>query len=175
MPIEPRRLERGSGNEFFSAGVEGDGRLWRSTMDGVDHGFKQNKPTGWQPETRANHHAGVNVTGQATLNRRDRGLVGADETVFGMPAPRCEIRQCEFVPAWIFSAVMPGGTAESEKSTVAGSRPINTTLFIGISLKWHGSTRGRRQSSPRRLRHERRMLATSTRPTPERLTYLQKG
>src|SRR5215472_15484847 len=33
-------------------------------------------------------------------------------------------------PAWIFSAVMPGGNAESEKSTVAGSKPTNRTRFI---------------------------------------------
>src|SRR5262249_45318316 len=33
-------------------------------------------------------------------------------------------------PAWIFSAVMPGGSAGSAKSTVAGSRPTNTTRFI---------------------------------------------
>jgi hypothetical protein len=37
----------------------------------------------------------------------------------------------------------------------------------GISLKWHGSTKGRRQASPRRLRHELKTLATSTRSTPE--------
>src|SRR5271163_3203349 len=37
-------------------------------------------------------------------------------------------------PAWIFSAVMPGGSAGSEKSTVAGSRPINTTRFIDPPL-----------------------------------------
>src|SRR5580693_6291263 len=34
------------------------------------------------------------------------------------------------IPAWIFSAVMPGGSAGSEKSTVAGSRPTNRTRFI---------------------------------------------
>src|SRR5215467_8489346 len=33
-------------------------------------------------------------------------------------------------PAWIFSAVMPGGKAGSEKSTVAGSKPTNRTRFI---------------------------------------------
>src|SRR5215831_18005862 len=32
--------------------------------------------------------------------------------------------------AWIFSAVMPGGRAGSEKSTVVGSKPINRTRFI---------------------------------------------
>jgi hypothetical protein len=37
----------------------------------------------------------------------------------------------------------------------------------GISLKWQGSTRGRREASPRRLRREWRTLATSTRRTPE--------
>src|SRR5262249_25007841 len=36
--------------------------------------------------------------------------------------------------AWIFSAVMPGGRAGSEKSTVAGSKPINRTRFIHPSL-----------------------------------------
>src|SRR5215471_15458593 len=35
-----------------------------------------------------------------------------------------------FTPAWIFSAVMPGGKAGSEKSTVAGSKPTNRTRFI---------------------------------------------
>src|SRR5215813_2682460 len=34
------------------------------------------------------------------------------------------------IPAWIFSAVMPGGNAGSEKSTVAGSKPTKRTLFI---------------------------------------------
>src|SRR5215813_7793587 len=34
------------------------------------------------------------------------------------------------IPAWIFSAVMPGGNAGSEKSTVAGSKPTNRTRFI---------------------------------------------
>src|SRR5262249_31135699 len=33
-------------------------------------------------------------------------------------------------PAWIFSAVMPGGSPGSAKSTVAGSRPTNTTRFM---------------------------------------------
>jgi hypothetical protein len=45
-------------------------------MDGVDHRFKQNQPTGWQAETRANHYAVVDVTGEAAFNRRDRSLVG---------------------------------------------------------------------------------------------------
>jgi hypothetical protein len=35
-----------------------------------------------------------------------------------------------FTPASIFSAVMPGGSAGSEKSTVAGSKPTNRTRFI---------------------------------------------
>ena len=47
-------------------------------------------------------------------------------------------------------------------------RPSRSTRTVrGISLKWHGSTKGRRQASPRRLRHELKTLATSTRPTPE--------
>jgi hypothetical protein len=55
-------------------------------------------------------------------------------------------------------------------------RPSRSTRTVrGISLKWHGSTRGRRQASPRRLRHELRTLSTSTRPTPERLTCRQEG
>src|SRR5262249_49059419 len=36
--------------------------------------------------------------------------------------------------AWIFSAVMPGGRAGSEKSTVAGSKPIKRPRFIHPSL-----------------------------------------
>ena len=41
-------------------------------------------------------------------------------------------------------------------------RPSRSTRTVkGISLKWHGSTRGRRQASPRRLRHELRTLSTS--------------
>src|SRR6516225_2590330 len=35
-------------------------------------------------------------------------------------------------PAWIFSAVLPGGNAGSEKSTVAGSKPTNRTRFIAF-------------------------------------------
>jgi len=38
------------------------------------------------------------VIDQAAFNRRDRSLVGLDKAVFGMPAPRCEIRQREFDP-----------------------------------------------------------------------------
>ena len=68
-------------------------------MDGVDHRFKQNQPTGWQAETRANHYAVVDVTGQAAFNRRDSSLVGVDEAVLGMPAPRCEIGQRELDPS----------------------------------------------------------------------------
>src|SRR5580700_6210086 len=48
-------------------------------------------------------------------------------------------------PAWIFSAVMPGGSAGSEKSTVAGSRPINTTRFIDPPL----ATASQRQAKAR--------------------------
>jgi len=68
-------------------------------MDGVDHRFKQNQSTGWQAEARANHDAIVDVTGQAAFNRRDRSLVGVDKAVLGMPAPSCEIGQCEFDPS----------------------------------------------------------------------------
>src|SRR6516165_6850332 len=78
---------------IFREGVESDGRLWRGTMDGVDHRFKKNQPTGWQAETRANHHTIVDVTGQAAFNGGDRSLIGVDEAVLGMPAPRCEIGQ----------------------------------------------------------------------------------
>ena len=121
---------RGCRTAIFRAGVECDGRSWRGTMDGIDHRFKQNQPTGWQAEARANHDAVVDVAGQAAFNRRDRRLVGADKAVLGMPAPRCEIGQREFDPSVDLSAVMPGGNAGSEKSTVAGSKPINTTRFI---------------------------------------------
>src|SRR5215472_2382016 len=34
------------------------------------------------------------------------------------------------IPALIFSAVMLGGNAGSEKSTAVGSKPINTTRFM---------------------------------------------
>src|ERR1700730_12097877 len=47
------------------------------------------------------------------------------------------------------------------------SKRRRADLLEYFALKWHGSTRGRRQASSRRLRHEWRTLATSTRPTPE--------
>jgi hypothetical protein len=53
---------------IFRAGVEGDGRLWRGTMDGVDHRFKQNQAIGWQAEAGTNHDAVVAMTGQAAFN-----------------------------------------------------------------------------------------------------------
>src|SRR5262249_41459425 len=50
---------------------------------------------------------------------------------FSACQPRSVISaSASLTPAWIFSAVMPGGSAGSEKSTVAGSKPINTTRFI---------------------------------------------
>src|SRR5262249_12757329 len=42
-------------------------------------------------------------------------------------------------PAWIFSAVIPGGNAGSEKSTVAGSKPTNRTRFIDPPKRWRYS------------------------------------
>src|SRR5215470_5195216 len=83
---------------ILRAGVEGDGRLWRGTMDGVDHRFKQNQPIGWQAEASANHDAIVAMTGQAAFNRRDRRLVRVYEAVLAMPPPRCEIGKREFDP-----------------------------------------------------------------------------
>src|SRR5215472_10414416 len=45
------------------------------------------------------------------------------------PRPAKSAR-ASLTPAWIFSAVIPGGNAGSEKSTVAGSKPTNKTRFI---------------------------------------------
>ena len=98
-------------------------------MDGVDR-LKQNQPIGWQADTRASHYAVVDITCQATFNWRDCDLVGVDEADLGLPAPPCEITSATLIPAWIFSTVMRGGNAGSEKSTVAGSKPINGTPFI---------------------------------------------
>src|SRR6516225_2005753 len=81
----------GCGAAIFRASVEGDGRSRRGTVDGVDHRFEDTQPAGWQADTRANHHAVVDVVGQATFNRRDRGLVGLDEAVLGVPAPPGDI------------------------------------------------------------------------------------
>src|SRR5262245_65464115 len=61
------------------------------------------------------------------------------------------------IPAWIFSAVMPGGNAGSEKSTIAGSKPTNRTRFIGppkprpYSAELDRITKLRRK--PNRVRH----------------------
>src|SRR5262249_15318108 len=52
---------------------------------------------------------------------------------------------------------------------------LRSGMLPGHVVRWHGSTRGRRQALPRRLRHELRTLATSIRPTPERPTCRQKG
>ena len=78
---------RGCRTAIFRAGVEGDGRLLRGTMDGVNHLFKQNQPTGWQAETRANHYAVVDVIGKAAFNRWSCGLIGVDKAVLATPAP----------------------------------------------------------------------------------------
>src|SRR5215510_15482050 len=86
-PLDPTC---GCRTAIFRAGVESDGGLWRGTMDGVDHRFKKNQPTGWQAQTGANHHTIVDVTGQAAFNGGDRSLVGFDEAVLGMPAARSE-------------------------------------------------------------------------------------
>ena len=88
-------------------------------MDGVDHRFKQNQAVGWQADTGANHYAVVAVTGKAAFNRRDRSLVGVDEADLGTPALLYEIGQREFDPSVDPLAVMPGGSAGSEKFTVA--------------------------------------------------------
>jgi hypothetical protein len=56
---------------IIRAGVEGDGRLGRGTVDRVDHGFEQTQPTGWEADTCANHYAVVVVTGS-----RQRSIVG---------------------------------------------------------------------------------------------------
>src|SRR5580658_4786519 len=51
---------------------------------------------------------------------------------FSVNQPRRFISaSAHLIPAWIFSAVMPGGSAGSEKSTVAGSRPTSRTRLIG--------------------------------------------
>src|ERR1700733_8325928 len=50
---------------------------------------------------------------------------------FSVSQPRPFISaSANLMPARIFSAVMPGGSAGSEKSTVAGSRPTSRTRFI---------------------------------------------
>jgi len=54
---------RGCLTAIFRDGVECDGRSWRGTMDGVDHRFEQNQPTGWQAQARANHDAVVDLIG----------------------------------------------------------------------------------------------------------------
>src|SRR5207248_9539702 len=55
-------------------------------------------------------------------------------------------------------------------------RPSHSTRTVrGISLKWHGSTKGRRRASPRRSRHERRALWPFARQTPKCWTCRQKG
>ena len=82
---------RGGRTTIVRAGVEGDGRSRRGTVDGVDHRFEHTQTAGWQADTRANHHAVVYAVGQATFNRWDRGLVGLDEAVLGVPAPPGDI------------------------------------------------------------------------------------
>src|SRR5215468_215515 len=84
---------------IFRARVEGDGRLRRHTMDGVDHCFKQYEPIAREADTGADHYTVVDVAGQEAFNRRNCGLVGFDEAVLGMPAPPCEIGQREFDPS----------------------------------------------------------------------------
>src|SRR5215475_16028355 len=84
---------------IFRARVEGDGRLRRHTMDGVDHCFKQYQPIAREADTCADHYTVVNVAGQEAFNRRNCGLVGFDKAVLRMPAPPCEIGQREFDPS----------------------------------------------------------------------------
>src|SRR5215467_1041277 len=90
---------RGCLTAIFRARVEGDGRLRRHTMDSVDHRFKQYQPIAREADTCADHYTVVGVAGQEAFNRRNRGLVGSDEAVLGMPAPPCEIGQREFDPS----------------------------------------------------------------------------
>ena len=102
-----------------------------AVMNGIDHCFKQNQPIGWETDTRANHYTVVDFTGQTAFYGRDGGLVGFDEADLGIPAPACKIStSASLTPARIFSAVIPAGSAGSEKSTAAGSKPINRTRFI---------------------------------------------
>jgi hypothetical protein len=65
-----------------------------------------------------------------------------------------------------------GSTTPAWLIAIRPSRSIRTVR--GISLKWHGSTRGRRQASPRRLRHELRTLAISP-PDPRMINISPKG
>jgi hypothetical protein len=96
-------------------------------MDGVDHRFEQVQPIGWQAETSASHCAVLDVTGQAAFYRRDRSLVGVDEAVLGMPAPRCEIGQREFDPS-VDLLCVPGGVGEH-------TRPRGGEVRAGSNLK----------------------------------------
>ena len=65
-PPDPRMIDmspRGMMASTRRAGVEGDGRLGRGTVDRVDHGFEQTQLTGWEADTCANYYAVVDVTG----------------------------------------------------------------------------------------------------------------
>src|SRR5215470_6310465 len=55
---------------------------------------------------------------------------------------------------------------------IAIRRSNLTRTVVGISVQMAWINKRPTKASPRRLRHERRTLATSTRPTPERLTAL---
>jgi len=66
-------------------------------------------------------------------------------------------------PAWIFSALMPGGSAGSEKSTVAGSKPINITRLIVSSAKLGSYAASARSIAPHAARCT---AATASAPTP---------
>src|SRR5215472_12307322 len=185
---------RGCLTAIFRARVEGDDRLRGRTMNGVDHRFKQHEPIPREADTCADHYTVVNVAGQEAFNRRNCGLVGFDKAVLRMPAPPCEIGQREFDPSvdllrgharWQRRVrkvhrrrikTDKQDTCHRTSKALIAIRPSHSTRTVrGISLTWPESTRGRRQASPRRSRHERRTLATSTRPTPKRLTCRQEG
>src|SRR5277367_3712996 len=90
IPIRARRNRmsnpaRGCCAAVVRAGVEGDGRLRRGAVDGVDHRFEYAQAARWQAHARADHNAVIAVTGQAALNRRRRSIVRVYETVLCKP------------------------------------------------------------------------------------------
>ena len=104
-------------------------------MDDVDQGLEQDKPARRQANARADHHAVVTALGQTALHGGHGGLVGIDKAVLRLQPRPAMSASATLTPAWIFSALMPGGRAGSEKSTVAGSKPTNITRFIASSAK----------------------------------------
>jgi hypothetical protein len=89
---------RGGRTTIVKAGVEGDGPSGAARWMALTTASNTTKRLGWQADTSANHYVVVGITGQAAFNRRDRGLVGIDETDLGMPASPHEIGQREFDP-----------------------------------------------------------------------------